>query len=790
MNVMNQGLLLVAVQSTVLLTAFLIALRWWNTNPFSRHALGSTALTACMLLPLGLWLVPATLASYLAHPETGRLVSMPAEFTTAVSPPHETLAFPAIDEPMNETINGAITRSANPQVPAVPPGKISSRLAAMSWDRAVLFLWAFGFLVSIATRVAEQVKLRRLAGAAEPTLVPRELGEHLQLVFNRPTTPRLLTIDHAFVPFVVGLLKPAIVLPRSLLSDLELLKQVVTHEQAHIHRRDTWSLLWQQIVSAVFWWQPLLQLINRELSAARESIADAYVVSQSDPIRYAENILRLAEAVHVSRSTALAFLNQPPTLEDRVRQLLTHSYSIHDKRAWPGRGISIAISVVVLFLCGGVAIQSQLNAQEPAASQPTASQPQPTAVQTTTAGSTSPAAINNANDDTAKTGAEKPSLVVQAKAGPSADEDMEYLQRPPIEDNEPRFVTGRVLSPTGEPVKDCLLLTDVHVVDRRVPNIVTRTDDQGEFKLTLPGNVSHIHPYLTWLYKEGYGLCAVQFGYKLTRIHRWDNCTIVLPGADPMTVQVQDPNGQPVADAILDPISYQIPNGSFSANVPEGLSSDPPAEIVELVRAKTNSEGKAELKGFNAKLMGGLKVTTDTYGSQLIGSASKRDWQIRLQPVGSLRLKLVGADATKAKGSMLRIQSEPLQQAKQPFANTSAMQTVAFDGQGELVIPKILAGDLQMWPWFWPLRNEYLPELPIRSIVRPGTETVVEIKLLPSVEVKGRVVLEDSLEPGRSVGVDIVGREDSVTLRKPMIKVTSVFIRCLVRHKSASFPGN
>ncbi len=62
MNVMNQGLLLVAVQSTVLLIAFLIALRWWNTNPFSRHALGSTALTACMLLPLGFgWFQPRLL---------------------------------------------------------------------------------------------------------------------------------------------------------------------------------------------------------------------------------------------------------------------------------------------------------------------------------------------------------------------------------------------------------------------------------------------------------------------------------------------------------------------------------------------------------------------------------------------------------------------------------------------------------------------------------------------------------------------------------------------------------
>ncbi len=192
-----------------------------------------------------------------------------------------------------------------------------------------------------------------------------ELIQHLQLIFGRSVTVRLRVLDHAFVPCIVGLLRPAIVLPKSLLGDMPLLKQIVTHEYAHIHRGDTWGLLWQQFVSAVFWWQPLLKLINRELSSARENIADVYVISQCDPINYAEGILRLAESVHASRSTALAFLSQPPTLEDRVRHVLTQEAKPEDKWQWICRCVSVALSAIVLFLCGGVAIQSKLTAQEP-----------------------------------------------------------------------------------------------------------------------------------------------------------------------------------------------------------------------------------------------------------------------------------------------------------------------------------------------------------------------------------------------------------------------------------------
>ncbi len=159
-------------------------------------------------------------------------------------------------------------------------------------------------------------------------------------------------------------------MPKTLLSDIELLKQVVTHEQAHVYRRDTWGLFWQQFVSAVFWWQPLLKFINRELSAARECIADSYVVAHCDPVSYAENILQLAEAVPPDRTMALAFLHQPPSLEERVRHILIESHRFKNRWLWSSRGCSVVIAAMVLFLCGGIAYQSQLNAQETASQAP------------------------------------------------------------------------------------------------------------------------------------------------------------------------------------------------------------------------------------------------------------------------------------------------------------------------------------------------------------------------------------------------------------------------------------
>lgn len=746
MNAVNQWLLLVALQSTVLLTVFLGLLRWWTTNPFSRHTLSSIAITSCVFLPLGMWLVPATITSLLAKPATQVMAAAVMDTDVHFSQHHEQTGLPVLEE--------MIAPATLPQIPTIAHTELASGISSIPWDRSILILWAIGLSVMIATRLAEQVKLRRLARVAEPIPAPAELLEHLKLVFGQPKSPRLLTLDHAVVPFVVGILRPAIVLPKMLLSDRELLKQVVTHEQAHIHRRDTWGLLWQQIVSAVFWWQPLLKLINRELSAARESIADSYVVSQCDPIRYTESILRLAETVHMSQPTALAFLNQPPTLEDRVRYVLTQRTSLNDQRQWTCRSVSIAVSTIVLFLCGGVAIQSQLAAREPAddAKQTTAD-----TTSNTTSNTTAVETPKADPESTTKAIPETASRTTQVAAEPPADKDDQLQLGPMIQDDDPRFVNGRVLSPAGEPVDACLLLTKAYTKDRRIQTITTHTDGQGQFKLTLPGNVNHLTPYHTWIYKEGYGLRAVAFGYKLTRTHRWNNCTIVLPAADRMTVHVQDPSGQPVAGAIIEPISYQLPNGSFSADSSEGLSSDPPAEIIEFVRAKTNAEGFVELNCFNAKLMGGLHATSDIYGTQRIGSVDKQNWQIQFRPVGSIRFKLVGADATKAKGSTLNIQTEPQKPAQQ-FANASGMARATFDGQSELVVPKIVAGQAQIWSWYWLKQSRVLPVIPRSSTVNPGVETVVEVQLVPSIEVTGRIVLQDSLLPAKRVRLSISGR--------------------------------
>ncbi len=221
-----------------------------------------------------------------------------------------------------------------------------------------------------------------------------------------------------------------------------------------------------------------------------------------------------------------------------------------------------------------------------------------------------------------------------------------------------------------------------------------------------------------------------------------------------MTVLVQDPNGQRVADAVIEPESYQLPNGSFSADVPEGMTTYVPPEILKLVRAKTNSAGSAELNCFSAQLVGDLRAISDAYGTQLFGPPSNLNWRIQLRPVGSLKVKLVGADAAQTKGCILNIRAEPWKQNKL-LATSSGMTQVDIDGRSEFVIPKLVDGRLTIGSWSWRQRDKYLPSRNTDADIVAGAETVVELKLVPSVEVSGRLLLQDSLQPAKGVSLSI-----------------------------------
>ena len=73
------------------------------------------------------------------------------------------------------------------------------------------------------------------------------------------------------------------------------MRDIVLHEVAHVIRRDQAILLLQRVVAAVYWLNPLVHLLNRQLARAREQICDNYVLSIVEPVEYGETLLYVGQ---------------------------------------------------------------------------------------------------------------------------------------------------------------------------------------------------------------------------------------------------------------------------------------------------------------------------------------------------------------------------------------------------------------------------------------------------------------------------------------------------------------
>jgi TonB family protein len=103
---------------------------------------------------------------------------------------------------------------------------------------------------------------------------------------------------HAMEPGVIGIRSPVLIWPQHLTAGLTdtHIEAIVAHEVCHIVRRDNMLALVQIIVSAIFWFHPLVWWISARLVDERERACDERVLAAGHcPGTYAESILRTCQ---------------------------------------------------------------------------------------------------------------------------------------------------------------------------------------------------------------------------------------------------------------------------------------------------------------------------------------------------------------------------------------------------------------------------------------------------------------------------------------------------------------
>jgi beta-lactamase regulating signal transducer with metallopeptidase domain len=235
-------------------------------------------------------------------------------------------------------------------------------MPAGPWPARILAVWfAASMLMLIRLGVSAVMLARRKGRASEapPILTARVLHWVASCGGSRRRV-RLACSNEISVPLVAGPLRPSILLPARLLSELSEreLEQIGIHEAAHLVRRDDFALVAQRFLEAVFALHPVVRWVSGRIDLEREIACDDFVIAATgDSKPYAACLARVVEMSGGVRAlpVAAAAAEGRSHLARRVEMLL-------DNRRNSGTGLAgLRLAIII----AGVAMLSWGAARTP-----------------------------------------------------------------------------------------------------------------------------------------------------------------------------------------------------------------------------------------------------------------------------------------------------------------------------------------------------------------------------------------------------------------------------------------
>lgn len=218
------------------------------------------------------------------------------------------------------------------------------------WPTGLLLLVVAAMAVRAARVVLKLRGVRALKRESRAFAAPVEDAPG-----GRGALRRSATID---APVAVGYLNPAILLPDELIRDLSEgeLRQVVTHERAHLARFDDWTALVQRLLEAALFFHPAVGWLGGRLDLDREIACDDRVVAALSGERgYARCLARLAEASLGSRSPlATGAVPHESHLASRIRSLLA------PRPEWTGVSVAWGVWAMVALAASGAVLPAAI----------------------------------------------------------------------------------------------------------------------------------------------------------------------------------------------------------------------------------------------------------------------------------------------------------------------------------------------------------------------------------------------------------------------------------------------
>ncbi len=204
-------------------------------------------------------------------------------------------------------------------------------------------IWVFGSLWRCYNLYQSHQKTVKLAKSSQRSEQLLPLAQQYQI--------EILASKQITSPSVVGLFKPKVIIPRQFIRQFSLqqLTPIVLHELAHIQRRDTWISLLQEMIAVIFWWSPIVRILNKRIHIDRELACDLRAAKQISSKLYAQSLIDCARMMITQKRSVLAMglFSQKKELLQRVEQVLA-SKKIIQPSLWLVTGVCLTLSLVTV----------------------------------------------------------------------------------------------------------------------------------------------------------------------------------------------------------------------------------------------------------------------------------------------------------------------------------------------------------------------------------------------------------------------------------------------------------
>ncbi|MFN7587636.1 MAG: M56 family metallopeptidase, partial [Planctomycetota bacterium] len=275
---------------------------------------------------------------------------------------------PPVFGPQVQPLANDAPRTAAHRAESSPAERATARLAIPP-TTALALLWLGGAALVAGWSLWRVVCFHRLlttaSAPAGPALV--RLAAQSAHDLRMRDDVHLLTTYARTSPFVWWCFgRPTIVLPTAIVADLpeRELRLAITHELAHVRRRDHILRWFEWAATSWLWWNPLAWLARRGLRTHEELACDAMVLRTlaTEPRDYGSCLLSVAESLSapgVRPPAQACAMSDGGSLEQRIEFIMSDS---------PRRRPAVALHALPLAatfasLCFGVIA----TAQEPAA---------------------------------------------------------------------------------------------------------------------------------------------------------------------------------------------------------------------------------------------------------------------------------------------------------------------------------------------------------------------------------------------------------------------------------------